>query len=171
MAWFVSCACSSTSVIFADALLQTWNVRGHSSHRHYWTISSSVSSLPSSIRVSFPHQINKEISVIAGKTRGVITQRSIEDSFSGGESDKEAFSRLSYRTMKTFCDQLILSLTPRMHSRLFLPHTPCRQTSFLFFITWYPVTRWADRDISQGSACGLTPKRCQTDETIILQNV
>lgn len=58
---------------------------------------SSPPSLPPPTPVSIPHQINKETSVTAGKTRDVITQRDSKDSdsVSVGESDGEVISSWS----------------------------------------------------------------------------
>lgn len=82
----------------------------------------SVSSLLSSTHAFLAWQINKRIAATAGKTRGIITPRGIKHSFSGGESDREVFSSLSCRTMKTFYDKL-------MHSVTHWGHTPTHCSS------------------------------------------
>lgn len=105
-----------------------------SSHRHYWTIFY-LRQLPPFTHPCLLPSSDKQRNISDCWENTRRSQRDIKDSFSGGESDREVFSSLPYRTMKTFYDKLILSVTHRGHTnRMFLSHTPCRQTSFLSLI-------------------------------------
>ena len=94
------------------------NVRGQTSHRHYWTaLSTSIICAPfippgpSSLQ-----RINKQTAATAGKTQGLVSQGAMKHLFGGGESDGEVFSSLSCRSVEAFYDKLMHSVTQWGHT-------------------------------------------------------
>lgn len=109
--------CATTSVISErDVPLQRQNVRGQSSHGRYWTIFY-LCQLPPFTHPCLLPSSDKQRNVSDCWENTRRSQRDIKDSCSGGESDREVFSSLPYRTMKTFYDELILSVTQTEDTR------------------------------------------------------